>query len=312
MPEIKKVVIEIDKQLKNFQSASVDYVMDQFYEKHRNKVLIADEVGLGKTIIAKGVIAKSVDRERKGKPFHVVYICSNQVLANQNIAKLNPFGESESPLSRLLFLAINPQPNNLLPLRLSSLTPNTSFNLTRSVGYKEERAIIFKLLFKYADFSNYENELRQLLRGNQLIGEASWNNIIDNTLKREGYIRPELAKVFKEKLETLPFLNNRFPRSYSLLGNKEYKSLYAGLKALMRKFNTNKDIEPLYYSYEIIIALRKELTQICVTYLEADLFILDEFQKFKSLIDGDDYSEAGEIAKVLPSTKSLIFVGTPF
>ena len=36
------------------------------------------------------------------------------------------------------------------------------------------------------------------------------------------------------------------------------------------------------FSYEIIRALRKELTEVCVTYLDADLFILDEFQKFKS------------------------------
>ena len=87
MTNIKKTVEDINNQLKGFQSASVDYVMEQFYANKRNKVLIADEVGLGKTIIAKGVIAKSVDIERKKIPFHVVYICSNQVLAHQNISK---------------------------------------------------------------------------------------------------------------------------------------------------------------------------------------------------------------------------------
>lgn len=315
MPEIKKVVEEIDKQLKTFQSSSVDYVMEQFYEKHRNKVLIADEVGLGKTIIAKGVIAKSVDKERKEKPFHVVYICSNQVLASQNLAKLNPFGKSEQPLNRLLFLAIDPKSHNNLPLRLSSLTPNTSFNLTRSTGYKEERAIIFMLLFKYADFNQNESELSNLLRGNKQINEENWNYLIRHTKKRHGYLRPELAKAFKEKLETLPFSSTRFPRSHSLLGNREYKSFYSGLTALIRKFAANKEIDPLQYSYEIIIALRKELTQICVSYLEADLFILDEFQKFKSLIDGEDYSEAGEIAKAVlqnDEARVLLLSATPF
>ena len=315
MPEIKKVVEDIDKQLKNFQSASVDYVMEQFYVKDRNKVLIADEVGLGKTIIAKGVIAKSVDKERKDKPFHVVYICSNQVLASQNLAKLNPFGKSEHPLSRLLFLAINPQSRNDLPLRLSSLTPNTSFNLTRSTGYKEERAIIFMLLLKYADFNQNEKEWSNLLRGNQQIGKVSWNSLIFNYKNRHGYLRPELGKAFKEKLESLPFTSERFPRSFALLGNKDYKSFYSGLKALIRKFAANKEIEPLHYSYEIIVALRKELTQICVSYLDADLFILDEFQKFKSLIDGEDYSEAGEIAKAVlqnDQARVLLLSATPF
>ena len=90
--QINNAVIKIDKQLKRFQTASVNYVLDQLYAKKRNKVLIADEVGLGKTIIAKGVIAKATQLYKKeGQPFHVVYICSNQVLAYQNIKKLNPF-----------------------------------------------------------------------------------------------------------------------------------------------------------------------------------------------------------------------------
>jgi hypothetical protein len=316
VPNIKKTVEDINSQLKGFQSASVDYVMEQFYTNKRNKVLIADEVGLGKTIIAKGVIAKSVERERKKTPFHVVYICSNQVLAHQNISKLNPFGISEQPLSRLIFLAFNPKPNTNLPLRLSSLTPNTSFNLTNSVGYKEERAILFKLLFKYADFRNQEKELRKLLKGNNQIGTDSWNNLVNSYIKDgDVFLRPELARTFKQKLEELTFSNDRFPRSYELLGNKDYKSLYSALKALLRKFESNKKLEPLHYSYEIIIALRKELTQVCVTYLDADLFILDEFQKFKSLIDGDDISEAGEIAKAVlqnDDARVLLLSATPF
>lgn len=316
MPEIKKIVKDIDLQLKRFQSASVDYVMDQFYVKHRNKVLIADEVGLGKTIIAKGVIAKSVDRERKDRPFHVVYICSNQVLAYQNISKLNPFGKSEGSLNRLIFLAFKPGISYNSPLRLSSLTPNTSFNLTNSVGYKEERAIIFKLLYKYADFQYQEAELRKLLQGNRMIGEASWNSLVNHYINDgDSFIRPELAKRFKEKLELLPFLKTRFPSSYFYLGNKEYKSLYSGLKALLRKLETDKETDPLCFSYEIIRALRKELTQVCVSYLDADLFILDEFQRFKTLLDGDDQSEASEIAKAVlqnDDARVLLLSATPF
>jgi hypothetical protein len=316
MTDIKKIVNEINTQLKGFQSASVDYVMEQFYTNKRNKVLIADEVGIGKTIIAKGVIAKSVDRERKKTPFHVVYICSNQVLAHQNISKLNPFGICEQPLNRLIFLAFNPSTNKNLPLRLSSLTPNTSFNLTNSVGYKEERAILFRLLFKYSDFINQEDELRKLLKGNNQIGNDSWNFTVDNYIKKEdNCFRPKLAQNFKNKLENIPFLKNRFPRSHELLGNKDYKSFYSALKALLRKFESNKCLDPLHYSYEIIRALRKELTEVCVTYLDADLFILDEFQKFKSLIDGADISEAGEIAKVVlqnDDARVLLLSATPF
>ena len=48
--------------LKDFQSKTVDYVFDLMYNKGQNKVLVADEVGLGKTIIAKGLLAKSFDK----------------------------------------------------------------------------------------------------------------------------------------------------------------------------------------------------------------------------------------------------------
>ena len=78
MPEIKKIVQDIDKQLKRFQSASVDYVMDQFYEKHRNKVLIADEVGLGKTIIAKTLAQELSDNGEK-----ILFLCFNRTLGNK-------------------------------------------------------------------------------------------------------------------------------------------------------------------------------------------------------------------------------------
>ena len=41
LKEINIAVNKIDKQLKGFQSASVDYVLEQMYTKHRKKVLIA-------------------------------------------------------------------------------------------------------------------------------------------------------------------------------------------------------------------------------------------------------------------------------
>ena len=45
--------------LKDFQQASVERVIENFFsEGHSERVLVADEVGLGKTIVAKGVIAQ--------------------------------------------------------------------------------------------------------------------------------------------------------------------------------------------------------------------------------------------------------------
>ena len=86
------------EQLKDFQCATVERI-DELFRKGQNRVgqnrvLVADEVGLGKTLIARGAIAKTalIQYENNKDIFKIVYICSNQVIANQNIQKLDVFG----------------------------------------------------------------------------------------------------------------------------------------------------------------------------------------------------------------------------
>ena len=49
--------------LKDFQRDTVEYVFQRLYldEDKVSRFLIADEVGLGKTLIARGIIAKAID-----------------------------------------------------------------------------------------------------------------------------------------------------------------------------------------------------------------------------------------------------------
>ncbi len=76
--------------LKDFQLATVNRVDDLFRNGY-HRVLVADEVGLGKTLVAKGVIAKMSCFHQKRSMndlFKVVYVCSNQSIAGQNLKKL--------------------------------------------------------------------------------------------------------------------------------------------------------------------------------------------------------------------------------
>ena len=75
--------------LKDFQRATVERI-DYLFRNGQNRVLIADEVGMGKTLIARGAIVKTarIRIDEQDQLFKVVYICSNTSIANQNIQKL--------------------------------------------------------------------------------------------------------------------------------------------------------------------------------------------------------------------------------
>ena len=52
------------KGLKDFQRRTVEYVFDRMYSdtKPARRFLVADEVGLGKTLVARGIVAKVVEK----------------------------------------------------------------------------------------------------------------------------------------------------------------------------------------------------------------------------------------------------------
>ena len=87
----KPDVVGVLRGLKGFQQRSVDYVFRRMYEDDppARRFLAADEVGLGKTLVARGVIAKVVERLWDRPNINVVYICSNADIARQNINRLN-------------------------------------------------------------------------------------------------------------------------------------------------------------------------------------------------------------------------------
>ena len=55
---MRKIEYDVMSSLKNFQRATVERI-DKLFRENRNRVLVADEVGLGKTLIARGCIAKT-------------------------------------------------------------------------------------------------------------------------------------------------------------------------------------------------------------------------------------------------------------
>jgi len=161
--EVKQQLHLTLNSLKDFQKATVVSVLDNYKNsEHSNRVLVADEVGLGKTIVAKGVIAEllkdKLNSEQSKKFLKVTYICSNLTLANENKKKLAVFQDTykdkyvaEPSFGRLVELAIidkSLQVDNDTLLEVNSLTPSTSFNLTSGHGNKWERFIIYRVLLE--------------------------------------------------------------------------------------------------------------------------------------------------------------------
>ena len=75
--------------LKDFQRATVNRIAE-LYRNGQMRVLVSDEVGLGKTLIARGTVAKlaNIRKSEGDKLVKVVYICSNIAIADQNLNKL--------------------------------------------------------------------------------------------------------------------------------------------------------------------------------------------------------------------------------
>ncbi|MGG8999056.1 hypothetical protein ACQ9AQ_28445, partial [Escherichia coli] len=76
-----------------FQQRTAAYVVKRFWEDAlpARRFLVADEVGLGKTVVAREVIAEALGR-REGKAIDIVYLCSSQPVASQNLKRLKVHG----------------------------------------------------------------------------------------------------------------------------------------------------------------------------------------------------------------------------
>ena len=168
--------------LKVFQRRTVDYVFDRFYGSAETvrQFLVADEVGLGKTMVARGVIARMIEHLWDAtKRIDILYICSNQAIAAQNLNRLNVLGRRELAL---------PTRMTLVPLQLRgqagldankvnfiSLTPGTTFDLRSATGVTQERALLRHLLH---DLVSHPRGLHNLLQ--VTAGVDGWNWAVDS------------------------------------------------------------------------------------------------------------------------------------
>lgn len=284
--------------LKDFQRETVEYVFERLYGPDpTNRFLVADEVGLGKTLVAKGVIAKAIERLWPTTPrIDVIYICSNADIARQNLNRLNVTGGEAVPATRLTLLPIQMHDLSTRRVNFISMTPSTSLEPLQSMGIARERALLYWLLKDV--WGLHGAAPRNLLAG--LSDSANFQRHIENC--PVGSINRGLAEGFAASVRRGP-LRRRF-------------------EALLQEFPRAR--QHWRYPQEIrrertrlIADLRSELAKCCMDALEPDLIILDEFQRFKHLLDSED--EESELAQQLfqyadenTTAKVLLLSATPY
>ena len=187
--------------------------------------LVADEVGLGKTMVARGVIARAIELlwDRADR-IDVLYICSNQAIASQNLNRLNVLNRRELTL---------PTRMTLVPLQLRgagaldsnkvnfvSLTPGTTFDLRSTTGVTPERAFLRHLL---SDLVTDPRGLHNLLQVSA--GAEGWSRAVE-AMSLDG-VDTRIVERFRNEL--------RADRCYSMSWNAFADCFTAAGKAIRRK-----------------------------------------------------------------------------
>lgn len=300
--------VEVMDCLKNFQRATVERI-DHLFRSGQRRVLVADEVGLGKTLIARGCIAKTalIDDTWTDGIYKVVYVCSNQNLARKNILKLNIFGVDEindiadNRLSMQHLKIVQKQLANEekhIEVQLIPLTPQTSFNMTTGEGSISERALMYAILMRMEEFANVLPRLRT-----EMVRWATKSEYILDAYVKE-VERCHRRTVGRQEV---------YPDCIIEKIRCDYADIIAGFANHLRTLAATQKADAAQ-----IGALRTMFAHISVERLQPDLVVMDEFQRFKFLLDKDDANDNSEMRIIARkfltggTTRVLLLSATPY
>lgn len=291
----------MSQEVKDFQRTTADRILHIYKNLGHQRVLLADEVGLGKTFVAKQVInlVREWHKQEKDDFFKVVYICSNANIADQNIEKLgveNRMSISESRLSmQHLYIKfaekqIAEQHEKVeMPESIIPLTPSTSFRFYSAQGTANERALMCDILCGLTQFKEYKEVISDFLSCNV----KNWQ---------------ELTNTYNEKIKGC--------------GDDYLFEMHSKLQTRLSDAIINQLIEYAQNGCDnrrradMINKLRRIFAEISIDMLDPDLVIMDEFQRFNSLLEQGDDEQSMLANKFFDNersnTKILLLSATPY
>lgn len=291
----------MSQEVKDFQRATANRILHIYKNLGHRRVLLADEVGLGKTFVAKQVInlVREWHKQEKDDFFKVVYICSNANIADQNIEKLgveNRMSISESRLS-MQHLYIKSAEKQIaeqhekgeMPESIIPLTPSTSFRFYSAQGTANERALMCDILCGLTQLKNYKEVISDFLS----CDVKNWQELINNYNKKikecgEDYLCEMHGKLQMSLSD--PIINQLIEYAQNGCDNRQRA--------------------------DMINKLRRIFAEISIDMLDPDLVIMDEFQRFNSLLEQGDDEQSMLANKFFDNersnTKILLLSATPY
>lgn len=252
---------------RRFQQATVDWAVDRLLDsKGSGRLLVADEVGLGKTYVAQGVIDALSKRHSGPEPFRVFYICSSLSIAAQNERRIREVLPSDERgrarvhadrLSRILEAEVPSPPARFL---LYTVTPGTSFKPGTGVAH-ERRALAQCARKAFSLVANHEFHEAFRVGVEPTRWGASWSpkppSWFDDAMCEDFWRRTQ--RTFTDR-----------PRSVSL---DEY------VRERLRDGSTAR---------ATVARLRAVFTLTVVGRIRPDLVVFDEFQRFFNVLPMGD------------------------
>ena len=274
-----------------FQEAAVQHIVTRLRDKSASRrMLLADEVGLGKTVVARGVIESLMKRKRT--PLTVVYLCSNAEIAEQNRRKLDP--NSRKPVGRVTQLVVM-RADEAEDLRLYSFTPGTS--LRDGTGLAWERRLLMYLLHRIYGVTVWRAKWREFFRCGA--GRDKW---------REETTRGALRQEFARKTER--GFQKELAGAWRRL-NVDSESVGQAIRRLVAQFDSD-DPQARFARNQLVARLRGVMQRVVLRHLRPDLVVLDEVQRFREVLD--EAENAQHIAAELFTQRApvLILSATPY
>ncbi|MDY6811448.1 MAG: DEAD/DEAH box helicase family protein, partial [Actinomycetota bacterium] len=299
------------RDLRPFQQRTVEHVVNQMYRtEHTRRFLVADDTGLGKSLVARGVIARAIEQLQTVDTvdrIDIVYVCSNLDIARQNINRLNVIGTEVPMTTRLSLLATRSVDLNTAPLvghkpvNLVSLTPRTSFEKGWRTGRVDERALLMTILATHLNLSGARYTAACRVLKGSIPDWRRFSNRVDQFQTDHG------ATLDQTIIRRFLRLARRRPEGDMTSPLHRFSVLVEG--TVGRSTVPGGDEAAAV----VIGELRELLARAGVDTLQPDLIILDEFQRFTELLDTT--TEVGQLAHELfeyPDARVLLLSATPY